>query len=55
MEENEIKASLDAFEKDDFVTAKEKLVNQIKTAKNNFLKDKLELKNDIESKTPKKK
>ncbi len=55
MDEKEIKNALDAFEKDDFITAKEKLSNQIKTAKNDFLKNKLELKNDIELKTPKKK
>lgn len=48
MEEREIMGAIDAFEKDDFITAKEKLAAQIKQAKNDFLKAKLELKNDIE-------
>lgn len=49
MEEKEIKDALDSFEKDDFVDAKEKLSKQIKQAKNDFLKAKLGLKNDIET------
>jgi hypothetical protein len=41
MEEKEVKAALDAFENDDFITAKEKLKAEIGKAKENFLKTKL--------------
>lgn len=54
MDEKEVKDALDAFEKDDFITAKEKLSGQIKQAKNDFLKSKLGLKGDIEQQFVKK-
>jgi hypothetical protein len=47
MEETEIKSALDDFENDDFLSAKEKLKTQILKAKNEYLKNKLNLKNDI--------
>lgn len=50
MDEKEIKGALDAFERDDFVTAKEILSTQIKNTKNDYLKNKLGLVNDIEPK-----
>jgi len=43
-----IKAALDSFENDDFLHSKDLLRGEIKQAKNNFLRDKLGLKNDIE-------
>lgn len=50
MDEKEIKGALDAFERDDFVTAKDILSTQIKNTKNDYLKSKLGLVNDIEPK-----
>lgn len=44
----QIKKALDHFENDEFVDSKEVLQKEIKKAKNDFLKNKLELKNDIE-------
>jgi hypothetical protein len=43
-----VKAALDAFEADDYMKSKELLQGQIKQAKNDFLKSKLDLKKDIE-------
>ena len=43
-----VQAALENFEQDDFLTAKELIQGQIRQAKNDFLKSKLELKNDIE-------
>jgi hypothetical protein len=43
-----IKKALDHFENDEFVDAKEILQQEIKKAKNEFVKNKLELKQDIE-------
>jgi len=48
MDDRVIKAALDSFESDDFLHAKELVQGQIKQAKNDFLKAKLGLKNDIE-------
>ena len=48
MDDRVIKAALDSFENDDFLHAKELVQGQIKQAKNDFLKGKLGLKNDIE-------
>ena len=45
---NDVKRSLDAFEADDFMGAKDILQKQMHQAKNDFLKAKLELKGDIE-------
>ena len=47
----EIKKALDSFENDDFVGAKEIIAKEISKAKNDYLKTKLDLKNDIEPKT----
>lgn len=44
----EIKKALDSFENDDFVGAKEIISKEISKAKNDYLKTKLDLKNDIE-------
>ena len=46
----EIKKAIDNFENDDFVGSKEILSKEIRKAKNDFLKDKLGLKDDIEPK-----
>lgn len=43
-----IKAALDSFESDDFLQAKELVQGQVRQAKNDFLKSRLELKGDIE-------
>ena len=43
-----IKQALDHFENDEYVDSKEVLQKEIRKAKNDFLKNKLELKNDIE-------
>lgn len=48
MDTNDVKSALDAFEQDDFITAKDILQKQMHQAKNDFLKAKLELKGDIE-------
>lgn len=48
MDPEVIKAALDSFENDDFLQSKDLLRGQIKKAKNDFLKAKLGLKNDIE-------
>lgn len=43
----EIKKALDHFENDEYVEAKELLSKEITNYKNDWLKDKLELKDDI--------
>ena len=48
MDDRVIKAALDSFENDDFLHAKELVQGQIKQARNDFIKSKLGLKNDIE-------
>jgi len=48
MDTDKIKDALDKFEDDDFVGSRDVLSQEIKKAKNNYLKDKLGLKNDIE-------
>lgn len=48
VDKEEIKKALDHFENDDFTSAKEVLQKEIHKAKNDFLKDKLDLSNDIE-------
>jgi hypothetical protein len=47
VDEREIKAALDAFENDDFITAKEKLKGQIVQAKEDYLKGKLGLEKSL--------
>lgn len=42
-----VKAAFDDFEKENFVDSKTKLTAQIKVAKNDWLKNKLNLKNDV--------
>jgi hypothetical protein len=49
MEEKEVKNALDSFERDDFVSAKEILLKQIRKAKNDHLKNKLGLEKDIDA------
>ncbi len=44
----QIKKALDHFENDEFVDSKEVLQKEIRKAKNDFLKNKLDLKNDVE-------
>ena len=48
MDPRVIAAALTSFENDDFLTAKDLVKSQVKVAKNDFLKAKLGLKNDIE-------
>ena len=48
VDEKEIRAALDAFENDDFITSKEKLKGQIVQAKNDYLKNKLGLEKNID-------
>lgn len=43
-----VKKALDKFEEDDFVSADEILRKEIKDKRDEFLKDKLELKKDLE-------
>lgn len=49
MNKEEIKKALDYFENDKFTDAKDIISKEIKTKKNQWIKDKLELKNDIEN------
>jgi hypothetical protein len=51
MDIESIKKALDHFENDEFVNAKEILKKEIHSHRNEWLKDKLELKNDIEPKS----
>ena len=50
MDTEAIKKALDHFEQDEFMNAKEILQAEIHNRRNDFLKDKLGLKNDIEPK-----
>ena len=52
MNKEEIRKALDHFENDSFMDAKEILSKEIITRKNEWIKNKLELKNDIETKEP---
>jgi hypothetical protein len=45
---DQIKKALDHFENDEFVDSKEVLQREIRKAKNDFLKNKLDLKADVE-------
>ena len=47
MDKEKIKDALDKFENDEFVDAKEILTKEIRDTKDKYLKDKLSLKNDI--------
>jgi len=49
MDKEQIKKALDHFEQDEFTDAKDILSKEIKGVKNDWLKDKLDLKNDIET------
>jgi len=48
IDKEKIKKALDDFENDEYVSSKETLKDEIRKAKNDFIKDKLGLKNDIE-------
>ena len=48
VDNEQIKKALDHFENDEFVDAKEILQKEIRKSKNDHLKDKLELKQEIE-------
>ncbi len=48
MDDRVIKAAIDSFESDNLVQAKELIQGQVKQARNDFIKAKLGLKNDIE-------
>jgi len=48
IDKEEIKKALDSFEDDDFVSSKEILKKEIRKAKNEYLKTKLNLTKDIE-------
>ena len=54
MDNDKIKKALDHFENDEFVDAKEILTKEIKSKRDEFVKDKVGLKDDI-STTEKKK
>jgi len=43
----DIKKALDDFESDDFVESKDKLQKEIRKSVNTYLKDKLDLKQDV--------
>lgn len=47
MEENEIKGVLDDFEADNFVDAQDKLQKIVRTARDEFIQNKLGLKNPL--------
>ncbi len=49
VDNEQIKKALDHFENDEFVDAKEILQQEIRRAKNDHLKDKLDLSADIEA------
>jgi len=48
MDKNKVRKALDHFENDEFVDAKEILSQEIKGAVSTHVKDKCDLKNDIE-------
>jgi len=45
-----VKSAFDMFEKEDFISAKEIISDQIRKARDAYLKEKLGLKNDIKNK-----
>jgi|AntAceMinimDraft_18_1070375.scaffolds.fasta_scaffold742461_2 hypothetical protein len=47
MDSEKIETAINAFEEDDFVTSKETIKDEFIKTRDAFLKDKLELKNDI--------
>lgn len=51
VDNEKIKSALDDFENDNFIGAKDTLKAEIKGAISDFFKEKLELQNDLESKT----
>jgi len=48
MDKEQIKKAFDEFEDENYIDAEETLKDQLKQAKNDFLKDKLDLENDVE-------
>lgn len=50
MDKEKIKKAMDHFENDEFTKAKDILKKEIHQRKNDWLKDKLDLKNDVEPK-----
>ena len=48
MDKEQIKKAFDEFEDENYIDAEETLKSQLKQAKNDFLKDKLDLENDVE-------
>jgi hypothetical protein len=48
IDSKEIKQALDDFEKDDFLSAKDRVKREVKGAISDFFKDKLELKKALE-------
>jgi hypothetical protein len=50
IDNTEIKKALDDFEKDDFLSAKDRIKREVRGAISDYYKDKLELKNDLEPK-----
>lgn len=51
IDNEKIKKALDHFENDEYVESKEILQKEISNYKNEWLKDKLDLKNDLEQKS----
>lgn len=52
VDSEKVKKAIDAFVDDDYIESKEILKKEIKKAKNDWLKDKLELDNDVEDVEP---
>lgn len=48
MDKDKIKQALDSFENDNYTDSRDILSKEIRKAKNDFLKDKLGLKNEID-------
>jgi len=51
IDNEKIKKALDDFENDDFISAKDTIKKEIKSAVNDFYKEKLELNKDLEPNT----
>ena len=49
VDKEELRKAIDAFSDDDFVTSQEILMKQFKTAKNEYLQNKLDLETDPEA------
>ena len=47
MDNKNMKAAMDSFENDDYLTAKETLSSELKSHVNDYFKKKLDLKNDL--------